>query len=137
MKQETFSQIMAGIKSREFAEKPIRTLGEVILLLESQPLKNIVKIDFTPQDPTRLISYRGYYEDLSISYGAEIGTMTVENLLSLCKNAIGQTYTGYKGGDFTMHNKTLMWVAPYGDTGRMLTDIKSDGDVTIIYAEED
>jgi len=46
---------MASVeKEKEFAKKPIRTLGEVILLLKAQPEKNIVKLDFSECNPCLL-----------------------------------------------------------------------------------
>ena len=128
---------MAKMKMEEFAKKPIRSLGEVILLLEAQPQKNIVKLDFTLDNPTYLCSYRGYYEDLSLDYDSEAKSMKVKQLLTMFEGADGSTYTGYKGDDFTMHRRTLVWVAAYGDTGRMLVGIQSEDGVTTIITEED
>jgi len=133
----------AEMKQKKFAQKPIRTLGEVILLLRAAPPTDIVKLDFTDQNPHSLGSYRGYYEDLSLEYGTLYGEeagsspITVKQLLEMFEQAVGKTYQGYKGGDFTMHTKTLVWVAPYGGTGRMLTDIKSKDGITTIITEED
>lgn len=125
------------MKMDEFAKKPIRTLGEVILLLEGQPERNTVKLDFTNEIPTSLHSYRGYYEDLSLGCSPNARPMTVERLLKRFKDAKGQTFEGYKGGDFTMHSRTLVWVAKYGDTGRMLVGIQSKDGVTNIITQED
>ena len=128
----------AQMKQKEFAHKPIRTLGEVILLLKVAPPTDLVKLDFTDDVNLHgLDSYRGYYEDLSLEYGCEGSAMTVAHLLKIFEDAVGKTYQGYKGGDFTMSTKTLVWVAPYGDTGRMLTDIKSENGITTIITEED
>ena len=127
---------VSKMKQEEFASKPIRTLGEVILLLKTQPSDNTVKLDFTQDNPCGLTSFRGYYEDLALDYAEGCEPMKVGRLLSLFENALGQTFTGYKGGDFAMDNTTLVWVAPYGDTGRMLTDIKSEEGVTTIYTQE-
>jgi len=128
---------VAEMKQKEFAQKPIRILGEVILLLKDAPPSDTVKLDFTDHNPRRLGSYRGYYEDLSLEYGTENPPMTVEQLLKMFEGAVGKTYQGYKGGDFTMSAKTLIWVAPYGDTGRMLTDIRSKNGITTIITKED
>jgi hypothetical protein len=124
-------------KQKEYANKPIRTLGEVLLLLESQPQENVVKLDFCEYNPVGLTSYRGYYEDLSIDYKSDAPIMTVGKLTQLFEQAIGKTFRGYKGGDFAMNTKTLIWVAPYGNCGRMLTDIKQDGESTVICTMTD
>ena len=121
-----------------FAHKPIKVLGEVILLLEAQPKANIVSLDFTNCNPAGLSSYRGYYKDLALDFDLEAKRMTVKRLLKMFKEADGQTYTGYKGGDFIMNRKTLVWVSPYGlNNGRMLADIKSEKGITTICTEED
>lgn len=124
-------------KQKEFAQKPIKTLGEVILLLEAQPALNIIKLDFTNQNPRGLISYRGYYSDLCLDYDSDAKPMTVKQLLQMFEEADGSIYTGYKGGDFTMSRKTLVWVAPYGDTGRMLVNIQGKPGITTIATQED
>ncbi len=129
----------------EFAQKPIKVLGEVILMLETQPQGNVVKLDFTEDTPADFNSYRGYYKDLAMEYGDRYVNgkptnepVTVAELLSRAQLCDGRTFTGYKGGDFPMSRKTLMWVAQYGMTGRMLTDIKDEGDgVTRIITQED
>jgi len=128
---------MASVeKEKEFAKKPIRTLGEVILLLKAQPEKNIVKLDFSECNPFRLTSYRGYYSDLALDYRF-CKQMTVKQLLKMFEGADGQTYEGYKGGDFTMSRKTLVWVATYGECGRMLIDIETKGEITTICTQDD
>ena len=128
---------VSEMKQAEFASKPIRTVGEVILLLERQPSTNIVKLDFTEDNPERLISYRGYYEALCLDYDSTANDMTVWELLRRFKGAIGQVFVGYKGGDFEMHTKTRVWVAPYSECGRMLTDIVEKAGVTVICTQED
>ena len=135
--KEIIGAMVAKAKQDEFAKKPIKTLGEVILLLKAQPLSNIVKLDFSGKNPSHLESYRGYYEDLSLDYSSNEKPITVKQLLEMFEDADGSTYTGYKGGEFTMHRKTLVWVAPYGDTGRMLVDIQSKKGITTIITKED
>lgn len=124
-------------KQKEFAKKPIRTLGEVILLLKAQPPDNVIMLDFTAGIPSHLDSYRGYYDDLALDYTELRDPITVKELLETFEGADGSTYLGYKGGGFKMHRKTLVWVAPYGETGRMLVDIQSKGNVTTIITQED
>ena len=131
---------MAKERLEAFEKLPIKTIGEVIDLLERQPSKNLVKLDFIAQNPSRLISYRGYYEDICITYNWGEPEMTVAWLLASFKFALGQELIGYKGGEFTMTNKTWVWVAPYGDCGRMLTDIIEAEDqpgITLICTQED
>ena len=130
--------IMASVDKSidaNFARQPIKTLGEVILLLEGQPQSNIIKVDINGDNPTHFDSYRGYYRFLSIDYGEK--PATVAELLAKAKQADGQEFTGYKGGDFLMSRKTLVFVAPYGMTGRMLVNITSKGNVTTIHTEQE
>jgi len=135
--EQSLHAMVAKAKQEKFAKKPIRTLGEVILLLKAQPSSNLVKLDFTDDNPDGLRSYRGYYEDLSLDYDSDAKSMKVKQLLKMFEGADGSTYTGYKGGDFTMHRKTLVWVASYGDCGRMLVDIQSKKGITTIITQED
>uniref|UniRef100_A0A6M3KA10 Uncharacterized protein n=1 Tax=viral metagenome TaxID=1070528 RepID=A0A6M3KA10_9ZZZZ len=132
-----FLALVAQAKQEDFKGKPIRSLGEVILLLKAQPESNIVRLDFTDDNPGGLISYRGYYEDLCLDYNSNAKPIRVGELLAMFKNAVGSTHTGYKGGDFTMSRQTLVWVAPYGSCGRMLTDIRSKDSITLIITSED
>lgn len=65
-------------------------------------------------------SYRGYYERLAIEpgLGAEAG-----ELFDHLARKLGTYMTGYKGGEFEIHGDTLVHVARWGDTGKMLVDI--------------
>ena len=134
---QSLHAMMEQEKQEEFAQKPIKVLGEVILLLKAQPKTNIVKFDFTESNPLDLDSYRGYYSDLALDYSHTGKAMTVKNLLAMFESADGRTFTSYKGGDFTMNHRTFVWVAPYGVCGRMLTDIKGERGITTIYTRED
>ncbi len=135
--QDFFDAQIAKMKQDEYGNKPIKTLGEVILLLESQPASNTIKLDFTNSNSSHLDSYRGYYTDLSLDYDSDEKPKTVNQLLKMFEDANGTTYEGYKGGDYTMNRKTLVWVAPYGCCGRMLIDIQSKGKITTIITQED
>lgn len=59
-------------------------------------------------------SYRGYYEDLSFE---PVAFTTVGEMLKEARSALGNTYTGWKGGRFTMDEYTTCWLAHRGDTG--------------------
>lgn len=69
-------------------------LGELIKRLESANQEQEVKIGF--HNPH---SYRGYYSELGLCATSNV---TVEYMLSELKSALGSTYEGWKGGDFTM-----------------------------------
>ncbi len=44
-------------------------------------------------------SYRGSYEDLGVEPKSNV---TIDSMVSCLEQAIGETYRGYKGGEFTM-----------------------------------
>ena len=124
-------------KKKHFDKMPIKTLGETILMLEAQPSDNLIKIDFTTGNPNGVGSYRGYYEDLAIHYDNQKPPINVKVLLRWLRNAVGGIFSGYKGGDFTMNTKTIVWVAEYGSTGKMLCGIKKVGKNTILLTQVD
>ena len=114
----------------------------------------------------KVSSYRGYYSDLAIeldsymdnpgydpsltyswdeprSYKAirmpQNHVTTVGPLLKNLSDAVGQTFEGYKGGDYRMSRLTPMWVSNYGDAaGLMVTGVEMVGSVVVITtANED
>ena len=123
---------------QEYNAEPIRTLGEVILLLKMQPQGNIVQLDFDDScDVFSLHSYRGYYQYLALGYNPKAYKQepnnTVSQVLEMFEGALGKSFTGWKGGEFQMHSKTIVFVANSGEsTSIMLTDIKTVGDKTFI-----
>ena len=59
-----------------------------------------------------LISWRGSYSELSLTYGE---SSSIGSAFSELMFANGKTFTGYKGGDFVMHGGTCIWGDNYGD----------------------
>lgn len=59
-------------------------------------------------------SYRGYYDQLAFE---PVKDTTVGAMLDAAKSAMGATYGGYKGGDFTMGEWTDCHLANYGECG--------------------
>lgn len=55
--------------------------------------------------------------ELALDYTEAADRMKVTDFLELCKNTIGATFHGYKGGQFTMSENTPIWVANYGNSG--------------------
>ncbi len=95
------------------------TLGALIAELEKMPADAQVA---NLRDPD---SYRGYYSDLY--FERHDGTRPAAELLAECKAAMGQVFTGYKGGDFVMGALTPLWIATYGCCGQKLMAIRKDG----------
>ena len=99
------------------------TLGELILKLEPI-VKNqkegdeaTVRYDFEYLFPTSIDSWRGSYDELALNFETQGEEMKVSEFLKMLKECIGKTFTGYKGGDFTMHKGTPIWVANYSHSG--------------------
>jgi hypothetical protein len=104
------------------------TLGRFIEELEALPQNKEIENINEPH------SYRGYYSDLSFEKGD--GTQTVETLLNTCKECLGETYTGYKGGYFYMDTNTPLWIAEYGSCGVKIMEI-IEGDVLSLSTQDD
>jgi hypothetical protein len=84
------------------------TLGALIVALDAMPPG--AEIDGI-QDPH---SYRGYYADLA--FEPKAGRVLVSEALAMCREAMGQVFTGYKGGDYVMGALTPLWISNYGTT---------------------
>ncbi len=97
------------------------TLGKLIAALEAMPdgaeVANLCDSH----------SYRGYYEDLAFERAT--GVRPAAELLSECKAAMGQVFTGYKGGDYVMGALTPVWVANYGCGGVKLITLSAGGEI--------
>lgn len=103
------------------------TVGEIVAVLRRKDPGADVSFDFVYFRPMSLHSYRGYYEQLALGYGNE-GTATVGDVLGWFEDAIGKTFTGYKGGEYTMGTDTPVWVANHDEAGSTaVVDIKDDG----------
>lgn len=62
-------------------------------------------------------SYRGYYDELAFEPRENV---TIGAMLADARRALGATYQGYKGGDFTMYEWTPCWLSEYGTTGEQI-----------------
>jgi hypothetical protein len=92
------------------------TLGDLIRLLDQvEKPETPVRFDFARFKPKDLDSYRGYYDQLALGWGEMEKERTVEEMLVMCRQAVGNTFEGYKGGLYTMRLSTPLWVANYGD----------------------
>ena len=91
------------------------TLGEIVDVLKRKDPTWHVYYDFVQFAPEGIHSYRGYYDQIALGYGHK--PITVAELLGLCQGAIGKDFEGYKGGTYTMHATTPVWVANYDESG--------------------
>ena len=59
-------------------------------------------------------SYRGYYEDVAFKPAENV---SVASMLRHAESALGATFEGYKGGKYTMGERTTCWISNYGESG--------------------
>lgn len=57
-------------------------------------------------------SYRGYYDQLAFKPARDT---TVGAMLDAAERARGETFTGWKGGEYTMSGRTNCWLAEIGE----------------------
>ena len=95
------------------------TLGKIIDRLTQMPPKTMIDAIEYPH------SYRGYYCDLAFERGE--GRMLASDALILCKDAMGEIFEGYKGGDYQMGRNTPVWIADYGSCGQKIVNVLDDG----------
>lgn len=89
-------------------------LGDLISWLEKQDQNIIVRDGFsTPH------SDRGSYDELAFTpeSRARIGDM-----LHHARSAAGQTFHGWKGGDFLMDEHSPVHIGEFGDCGEEITE---------------
>ena len=114
--------------SEKARQAGIMTLGGLIEKLSSLKQDNPITYDFGSLGPTKLKSYRGTYSELALGYEEDSRSLKVSDLLKICKDAMGKTFEGYKGGDYVMGENTPVWVANYGNSGdTAITDVIEHG----------
>lgn len=93
------------------------TLGQLIDALEAAPDRSQrITYELCGIVPTKLDSYRGYYDQLALGLDASRhARLTVAELLEDAKAALTTTFHGYKGGTYRMNRETPLWAANYGD----------------------
>ncbi|MFC9973590.1 hypothetical protein ACFVH6_22115 [Spirillospora sp. NPDC127200] len=89
------------------------TLDELITALEAADPTLVVPHGFTNPH-----SYRGDYQDLAFEPARNV---TVGHMLTAARSALSTTYTGWKGGDYTMTGGTDCHLAYCGTCGDELT----------------
>ncbi len=90
------------------------TLQELIDLLKTYDQDTVVPHGF--DEPH---SYRGFYEQLAFEPCED---QTVGQMLAAAQSALGQTYSGYKGGDYTMRGHTIVNLARYSECGNEINE---------------
>lgn len=113
--------------------KTMVTLGEMVAALAAAPRNAHVETD-QGGSLSSPHSYRGYYSDLAFEPSAD--PVSVEQLLAAAREALGSTFQGYKGGDYTMSKATPVWLAEHGCCGREIRSIHLAGDKVIVGTAE-
>jgi hypothetical protein len=81
-------------------------LNELIALLEAEDPAKVLPLGFSNPH-----SWRGVYSELAFEPTANI---TVGQMLAEARSALGATYEGWKGGEYTMDGLTDCWLAEEG-----------------------
>jgi len=123
------------------------SIGELIAKLEAiSPKRNDgttkdVSFDFGSAIPTTLDSWRGDYSQLALGYDLtgydseknHMNETSIVDLLAELKSAIGKTFEGWKGGEYTMDESTDIWVANSGNSSHTaINDVTDIGWCIII-----
>lgn len=84
--------------------------------------------------PTGLDSWRGSYSELTLTHQTNLTAPMVKEVLDDARSAVGKTFQGFKGGNFTMDLYSAVWADEYGTANmRIPIAIKhTDSKVTII-----
>ena len=150
MNLQTFlDNAVAKARQEEVANSPQLLIGELILKLEQVKNKKLpLFIDLMDKRPMGINSWRGSYCELAIEteslgcYNTDIveyeskefdyktykhksigkENPTVEEWIGVLKEAIGKTFTGYKGGNYLMSKNTPVWLAEYGNSSFKIDD---------------
>lgn len=113
------------------------TLGDLIGKLRECKQDAPVYFDFGYFAPDGIDSYRGYYDQLALGYKEYFWhetKPTAASLLAECEAAVGRVFTGYKGGEFIMDERTRVWVSRWGECAHTaVADITSNPYTVIIH----
>lgn len=88
------------------------TLGGLVDALKAQDPTKRVRLGFANPH-----SYRGDYTELAFEPAENV---TVADMLASAESAVGTSYEGWKGGDFTMDTYTPVHLAIEGRSGETL-----------------
>lgn len=99
------------------------TLGELIDALDAIEPATQIEFDFGYMQPTKLDSWRGNYFELALGYETTTfphNEPTVGSLLAICRDALGKTFMGWKGGDYLSSRDSEVWVDNRGEYSETL-----------------
>ena len=90
-------------------------LGELIDWLKAQDQELYVKDGFGSPH-----SDRGDYSELAFTPKPEA---KIGDMLAHAKSAVGNTFTGWKGGEYKMDTYVSVYIGEYGECGEEITNI--------------
>lgn len=131
--QEWLDETIAAARAAQFASRDQLSLGQLIDELKSVREANgnkdvSVCFDFEHAYPTNFDSWRGVYAELALGFSFEGVEPTLDEMIDRAEDAVGRTYEGYKGGDYTMTRETPVWVANFGNAGSTaVTGVYNEG----------
>lgn len=131
MDMETIKWAVAGQVANMIDKSGVITLGELFYQLHVKWLvlsanygdydgRTLVKFD-TGEHVGNFHSYHGYCNFPAIDAGHEPKRLV--DFIHQVREATGGTFTGYKGGEFTMNRRSPVWASEYGrSSGRGVLD---------------
>lgn len=135
--QEYFNMIVKALdmdSQEKWSKAGAYTLGELSLKLTPLPHDKLVRFS-NGSHPNNFHSYRGYYKQVAIE--ETMLELDCSAFLQQVDDAIGQTYEGWKGGDYTMHRGTFVFVSEEGTaSGIMITDVVEHEDFIELVTRE-
>lgn len=94
------------------------TINKVLECLREANLDATVTFSFGNCKPTKVDSWRGIYSEPALGFSSDIydPNVTAESLISeLEKSISGETYHGYKGGEFKFSGNDQLHIDSYGE----------------------
>lgn len=129
--QSYLDSVLKASRAETMAKSDQLTLGEIISRCEAIPSSDSepnVVYDFEYLHPVSIGSWRGSYSELALDFSDDNIEMKLSVFISILKDSVGHTFTGYKGGEFTMSRHTPVWVANYGNSGNTaVIDVVDNG----------
>lgn len=117
----TLTSLWQKLKSIERRHAPVVFGGDIY-----KPYPTLDGIVLTPE---LFCSYRGHYDQAALTparWAPVLGhaPISVEELTARTYDAIGRSFRGWKGGEYTMGADTPVWAAEMGDdTGIAVLDV--------------
>lgn len=107
-------------------------LGDLIATLDGFPKDAPIRYGWG-KPVGRFTSWRGRYDELTLMPGNAEEERTVGDVLADARAAVGATFTGYKGGEYVMTERSPVWADDYGDCDyRAITGVQvQNGVVTL------